>query len=447
MSLLPYARTVGDSTLPYWHRSEPQLTAFHLDPSYTRLKEEFPQTWTNLVKAKSYLDALALSDSHEGFGTEQHAEYTRELTGRVAREFEEIASAERQPGGRPALAAAAAEAGRLFTAYAQTGEWATHTVHEPVQGEPWLYCGPLNTWGSRTTKVPVGLLIAVEDLDLQVHIDAVDAEFETVTATVAAAHGVAPVFIDARPAMRTMDLLLGGGETSFGHKNFAHFFPLESPEGQVAGDDFTVVFTNVHRARIERCSLPLFEAALGDRAIEPVPSVDRLLAASLAWFRCHDFGHFWRASRDAGKTWVGDNGLTPFECMSLEETYADTLGLLCAARLVDGGDLSAAYNVELIRYLSRDSRRFADTVAATVGIGWLAEAGIELPASLPLWLDKGADALAELARTLHRVLWVEGASAQDVARLAAASTAGREVARTYEDLFSAIPTDLVFIQG
>ncbi|MFF5019725.1 hypothetical protein [Streptomyces sp. NPDC001165] len=447
MALLPYARTLGDTTLPFWHRIEPQLAAFHLDPSYQRLKASFPDTWQNLVRIKSYVDALALADTNEGFDEEQRTAYAQTLTARVAAEFGAIAAAESSADGRPGVAAAAFEAARVFSVHAEFGRWSDHVVHKPVPGEPWLYCGPLSTWRARTTTSPVSLLVADEDLANQVHIDNVDAEFDTVTEVVAGIHGTQPFFIEARPAMCTLELLLCGGEMSFGHKNFAHFLPLEAPGGSVKDDDFTVVFTNVHRARLEACSAPLLQRALGEEGTQLQISSERLLAASLTWFRCHDFGHFWRASENAGKTWTGLNGLTPFESMALEETYADTLGLLCAARIHDGEDLSAAYNTELMRYLSRDCRMFADTVAATVGIGWLAEEGIELPASSSVWLDKGSESLAELARTIHRVLWGDEPAGEEVTRLAEAFAKGRAVTESHEVLFDAMPSDVVFVQG
>lgn len=447
MALLPYTRSLGNTAVPFWHRNEPRLAAFHLDPSYQRLKAGFPDTWQNLVRIKSYVDALALGDTNEGFDEEQRTAYAQTLTARVAAEFGAITAAESGADGRPGIAAAAAEAARVFSVHAESGKWPEHVMHKPVPGEPWLYCGPLSTWRARTTTAAVSLLVADEDLVNQVHIDNVDAEFDTVTEVVAGIHGTQPSFIEARPAMRTLELLLCGGETGFGHKNFAHFLPLESRGGSVKDDDFTVVFTNVHRARLEACSVPLLERALDEDGTEPQISSDRLLAASLAWFRCHDFGHFWRASENAGKSWNGHNGLTPFESMALEETYADTLGLLCAARIHEGDDLSAAYNTELIRYLSRDCRSFADTVAAMVGTGWLAEEGIALPTSSSVWLDKGRDSLAELARTIHRVLWDDEPAGEEVARLAEAFAKGRAVAESNEALFESIPSDIVFVQG
>ncbi|MGW1196713.1 hypothetical protein ACWD4B_12865 [Streptomyces sp. NPDC002536] len=442
MALLPYPRTVGDTTLPFWHRREPQLTALHLDPSYERLKAAFPAAWKHLVKVKALLDGITLADTNEAFTAEEHAVHARGAAAAIGAEFAAMAEAEDRPG----TVTAARESARMFTAYAETGEWPSFVVHHPVPGEPWLYCGPLNSWGSRTTRMPVSLLVSVEDPANQVHVDRVDAAFETIVATVTEALGTTPHFVETRkPTMRTMDLLLGGGEMSFGHKNFAHFFPLESPGGSVTGDDFTVVFANVHHARLEQVSLPLLRAALGDAREDADLPLDRVLAAHLGWFRCHDFGHFWRMDADAGKTWAEGSGLTFFELMSLEETYADTLGLLCARHIVDTAELSVAYNAELVRYLTRDHRKFADTVAAEVEIGWLAEAGLELPDALPNWLDKSSDTLAELARLLHRTLWEQGA--KDVSALSRAAEGGRAVTAALEGHFDALPTDLVFVQG
>src|SRR5262249_30990835 len=152
--------------------------------------------------------------------------------------------------------------------------------------------------------------------------------------------------------------------------------------------------------------------------------LDDLLRTSLRWFRGHDLAHFWRKATvtDDGRP---ADGLTPFERMALEETYADILGLLSAGLFSSDLHLGEAYRVELFRYLCRRHHHFADTTAAVVTVGWLQTHQVSLePDTGKNWLPGARQALEELARTLHSTLWEQDAS--QVAALRSALATGTE---------------------
>ena len=193
-----------------------------------------------------------------------------------------------------------------------------------------------------------------------------------------------------------------------GIRIFAHFFPLLMPCATCAGPAFTVVFTNVQRERLSRCSLPLMKAVHTLINAEPMqpepacPTLDAALRASLIWFRCHDLGHFWRrVDWSQQRPNAADPALSAFEVMALEETYADMLGLLGAWRISDATESKAVFVAEMVRYLARVQAHFADSLAAAIEAGWLANHG--------LWLTAGSDCLTDsvcsLVRAAAEVRW------------------------------------------
>ncbi|MFJ9773005.1 hypothetical protein ACIRVF_17495 [Kitasatospora sp. NPDC101157] len=439
MSLLSLTPPIDVVSRPFWHRPEPRVAMKEIDPGFELLRKSFPRTWEGLLTVKSLLDGMAVLEtfpfSREGTEAQEH----------LARQAALVLAgvADQEEDARPELASCAREGAQTLGAYARTGRWPTSPIRRPSPSEPWLYCGPLGTWGRRATRVPVSLLVTLPDPARQAYVDTVDANLDTVRRVVAdALEGEVRMDCAALPAMNAARLVLAGGETSFGHKNFAHFFPLEVPDGEVHGEDFTVVFTNVHQARFEACSLPLF-SRLADR--RPENTVERLLEASLVWFRCHDLGHFWRlveSSEPVGRT--GDS--PPFEKMALEESYADSLGLLSAAALLpDPLPLEEAYSAELLRYLSRDPQSFGDTVAAVIELGRLTEEGLDGVTTGGPWLAKSADVLADHARLIHDTLW--GAGLRDPGCLAQSYAVGREAVERFAPVFELVPTDIDYVWG
>ncbi len=283
--------------------------------------------------------------------------------------------------------------------------------------------------------------MVVPDADRQRVITDTDAAFATVTDLAGRALGGPARLCDEKPDMHIGELVLVGGESAFGHKNFAHFFPLETPGGSVLGRDFTVVFGNVFEERVGRCSVPLLRAALGNEPARHAPG--RLVDSLLVWFRGHDFGHFWRRADRPDTGAAVREELGPFMAMALEETYADCHGVLTAAALSDRDDFGVAFCAEHIRYLSRRASDFADSVAATLELGWLGERGITLPAGSKAWLAQAEPAIAELIRTIHAVLW-EGDRA-GIDPLFDAIGAGQRAAARFEGSLASHPTDLSYV--
>jgi hypothetical protein len=290
------------------------------------------------------------------------------------------------------------------------------------------------------TRTSLGFLLVSPRPDLQAEPDAIDANIRTIQAVVAGALGGAIRSTkNPRPAMQITDLILAGGESVSGHKHFAHFFPLETPASSVDKTEFTIVFGNVHASRLRRCSLELLK-----RCAPGQHDRSDVLRASLAWFRGHDLAHFWRLAGVADDS-TSDIPLTPFERMTLEETYADVIGLMSAAALGRRAALSQAFAAELLRYLSRECSLFADSCAAALTMGWLRMHGVTRAIGTEEWLSAALPVLGRLGRAIHRVMW-EG-SDQELDGLRAALKAGREFSAGRAYLFRSVPTDIEYVFG
>ncbi|MFD4374470.1 hypothetical protein [Streptomyces sp. NPDC058486] len=433
---------------PFWHREEPVLATVRIDPGFSELRRRFPEGWKHLVRAKLILDsATALDVPSVTGGDERHPERVSGLLTAAAEALTRFADEEKAAENRT-VAEHARQAAERLAVYADSREWKQATLREPQQGEAWLYCGPIATWAMRDVDSPIGLLVAAPRPELQTEIDAVDERIGEVREAAAGVLGEDVKSIqDVHPTMYVMELLLAGGESVAGHKNFAHFFPLEAAESTVLGPEFTVVFANVHRERLRRCSLPLLADVRGGGDTDVLDSdvLDEALRMSLRWFRCHDLGHFWRrASVDgAGQA---PAGIGYFERMALEEAYADVLGLLTAGAVGPHGRLGTAFTAELIRYLSRRYDHFADSAAAVLTLGWIQEHARE--SDFPLtdrFIDTSREVLTDLAKALHSVLW--DADATEITRLRTALDRGRGYRDSLAAHYDRLPTDLTYTFG
>lgn len=302
-----------------------------------------------------------------------------------------------------------------------------------------MHCGPLRPWAMQDAPQPLALLVGRPAAVAQEAIDEVSGHVGRLRSRVEQVLRLPVAHLKTFPGMMAVDLLLVGGSSDSGHKNFAHFFPLESPAGRTPGEDFTVVFSNMHVERLTRCSLALLEAVGGcpPDGIQPA----QVRQASLSWFRSHDLAHFWEVHPSVE---VPNRSLVPFEEMVLQETLADTLGLLAVAELVDATPLGAAFSSEMLRYLSRNHHEFADTTAAALEVGWLM-GDVELPWGEPgRWLEVAVPSLARLARAVWAAL---RGSPDPIPDLCRALDEGRQlVARWYGPL-AQIPTDLEYSFG
>jgi hypothetical protein len=132
--------------------------------------------------------------------------------------------------------------------------------------------------------------------------------------------------------------------------------------------------------------------------------------------------------------------------MAIEETYADLLGLICAAELGDRKTLVVAFVAELMRYLSRDQGSFADSVAAAIEAGWLTNRTGDWRPFDENWCDTAVSEFRELVSRLHDVLW-GGTPVDTIPELVAAADTGRREAARRSSLFRRIPTDLIYTSG
>jgi hypothetical protein len=427
------------SQRPFWHRPDPLVAVTRIDPGHAVLRERFPRSWQHLVRAKTLVDGMTSLEAPAAVPEILHRRRIAPLLTAAAEELARCGEAEDAGLSRTVGAQARAAAHRL-SLFARSGEWQPLVLRPPAPGEPWLYCGPLGTWAMHAARTPLGFLLVSPRRDLQAEPDAIDADIRAVRAVVAGALGGAIRSTkDPRPAMQITDLILAGGEPVSGHKHFAHFFPLETPASSVDTTEFTIVFSNVHASRLRRCSLELLKrCAPGQRERGDV------LRASIAWFRGHDLAHFWRLAGAADDS-TPDIPLTAFERITLEETYADVIGLMSAAALGRRAALSQAFAAELLRYLSCECSLFADSCAAALTIGWLSLHGVTREIGTEEWLSAALPPLGQLGRAIHRVMW-EG-SDQELDGLRAALMAGRQFSAGRSDLFHSVPTDIEYVFG
>jgi hypothetical protein len=208
------------------------------------LRRLFPRSWQSLVRVKALVDRIASLDAPAAMSRAVHQRRIAQLLVAAAQELNRFAMADNSGPGGTARAQARVAAYRLRL-FAESGGWPPVILRPPGPGEPWLYCGPLNTWAMHATRPPLGFLLVSPRPDLQAEPDAADANTGTVQAAIAAASGGAIRSAgDIRPTMHVTDMLLTSGDSSAGHKRFAHFFPLETPALPVDGPGFTVVFSN-----------------------------------------------------------------------------------------------------------------------------------------------------------------------------------------------------------
>jgi hypothetical protein len=419
---------------PFWHRPAPAVAVVRLDPGFAALRSVVPEGWVPLVRAKYSLDALTTVAHTPNCSELDYEHRSKPLLRALIRDLADVARQAPQ-GLLRRQAGAAAEAAY---AYARTGRWTTTELEPPSPDEPWLFCGPLRSWATQDSPQPLALFVGQPQAVAQRTIDRVSRHRDAIQVAVGTALDQAVVPEGVLPEMFAVDLYLLGGTADSGHKNFAHFFPLESPAGRVSRTDFTVVFSNVHRERLIRCSLPLLAAVGGSNPeIDPID----LLQASLAWFRAYDLARFWKTDR-VGLT--GASALRPFEEMVLNEALADTLGVLSLADLVDPATLGTAFSAELLRYLSRNHHEFADTTAAALEVGWLAEE-TDLAWTEPArWCETALPSFAQLARS---ILAARDGSPAASARLRGGLDTGRHLISQWSGLLAATPTDLEYSFG
>ncbi|MGY4101978.1 hypothetical protein ACW2Q0_20875 [Nocardia sp. R16R-3T] len=266
-------------------------------------------------------------------------------------------------------------------------------MREPDMRRPFFYCGPLATWAMRNRPNSISLLIAEPNPLAQTSIDAVSAACRDFPGIVGDMTGASVDYdrpIAELPVLYSYDLIYCAGESAVGHKNFAHFFPLEAGEVDIEGRNFTVVFANVVRERLANVTRRI--DALRPRFCPGTQALET--NHLLSWFRAHDLGHFLRIPGTEPETTRAV--LTPFARACLDEAIADATGLLTSGTLIDP-ELPTLMMPEIWRYAARDNRHFADSAAATILLGYMCDAGVEHIESGPL-----ADYLGHLLQAMYR---------------------------------------------
>lgn len=438
--MLNLAPRVMHTEHPFWHRPHPTVAVINLDSGYQRLRSEFPRSWQALVRAKSALDSISSLNRPLIQNIEEYRDRIRPLLDLVARDLGDVASKERGRGAE-LLCAQAGEAAEAAFSYARTGIWPRMHLDAPDDSQPWLFCGPLTPWAMQDGYEPLTLLVAEPQEDAQAAIELANSHLSSLERTVARTLDHEIFRRQSLPDMRAVTLLLAGGISAYGHKNFAHFFPLDAPAGTVRNNEFTVVFANVHRERLRRCSIRMLEEV--GKAYAPAGMLEEVLSASITWFRGHDIAHFWKTREQEGigpETEIG----SPFERLILEEARSDTLGLVSVADLLEPDVLGVAFSSEMLRYLSRDHTEFADSGAAMLELGWLEERTNPDWSSPRSWLTTTLPIMAEAAAALSNALDHGG---QFLPPIQQALNAGSGSAVRWSYLFSDAPSDVDYTFG
>lgn len=445
-SLLDIPSRTTDPRFPFWHRQEPVVAVTEIDGKHAELRTLLGDATEDALALKALFDSITALRATDAVRPDVQAELVRELAEAAARGCESLGS--QCTDTAPALANRSTQYARALREFGTTGTWPQLELASPRSGEPWLYCGPLTSWAVRPEPQPLSLLVVVADTLRQSVVDVVDERWHLGTAAIEQALAQRVDSCPSRPGMCAARLLLAGGDAARGHKHFAHFVPLEMPGVRDGNDEFTVTFTNVHEARLRRCSLPLL-ASVG---VQPRDDYGAVFDASLTWFRCHDLSHFLRLSdpdmADGPPSTVPNPPTgTAFDGMALEELYADSLGFIGAAGTLPATSrqaLCSAFAAELLRYLSRNPENFADSAAATLEYGWLREKGIDIMGLEHTWIDDVILALAELAGAAHAILWGPGPEPRAEATVQLAAARGKTEREKLHKYFATIPTDLSY---
>lgn len=357
------------TTTPYWtpEWAEPLLFGIRLDPDYRNLVEYFGQDAVrHIQEAGTALTALAGVTYQRPIFPDHVTASSRALLAAATSSLRRAAAL--FPPVYSWLSAKFEESSTSLMQFAQTGEWPSTIVDPPKDGL-FFYCGALSTWHARDGKFPITLIIATESRQSQRAIDSVSAIYSWIPSEMSAGTGMDLDYKCKRselPAMYAMDLIYVAGESLYGHKHFAHFFPLEVPNGAVENESFTVAFANILTSRVRNITRKI------DHYISPEMRRCEDLARSthilMRWFRGHDLSHF-ISPADVQLDVHERREVSEYGRYMLEESIADAGGLLTLVGTGAATSDLCLVMAELHRYGSRSTKTFADSASAAVLFG------------------------------------------------------------------------------
>ena len=302
----------------------------------------------------------------------------------------------------------------------------SNTCRPPLdQTDFFLHSGPLATWSSKSTIRPHSVIAATRNSAWAEFYERVDRRLPDLATRVSDALGEDLAWRSQPTVIFPANIVVCGGEANTVPKNIAYFFPEDS--GHSTGEASTILFSDFYVHRFLGISVPLLKAF--------VPEFNQPQAAVMSsalhlWFRGHDAGHFLSPQAAPQRREVLSHRMYGV----LDEVWADVVGyfVACAPQweALTGVSSSVArvtFLAELLRYVRRGSRWFADSAAASVELAALETSGaLDYDAStLRLsWSEALMDsAMIDLGRSVARLLFRDVRS-EDVARLDTLNSGG-----------------------
>jgi hypothetical protein len=235
---------------------------------------------------------------------------------------------------------------------------ATHTL--PIE----LILGPVPSWRTHGAKTGLSGIIAVPVQNVMAGKTAeVDAEVESIARQLLVDQGLGSLERSFEsPIYSICDLVDVAGEAARFPHHFASFLPED--EGLTGETTKTVVYLNYYLQRFFSVSLPI-AGALADGSVTRVRAHEAAQIL-LTWFRAHDIAHSYFDKVCHG------SGLQESYVHAAREILADCVGFVVASKIRgSSAEVAQVVLAEALRYARRDSRLFADAVAARFELGWL----------------------------------------------------------------------------
>lgn len=366
--------------VPYWHidGGDPVLHGLRVDPGYQRLTRGLGDVSArHLLDAGFNLTGLAHLTYARPFGTGCAVASSCQLIADTAASLR--LAADSMPAARGDLSDVVRRSASWLETFSIHSKWPRMVIEEPLPDGWFFYCGPLNTWRGRCTESPITMLIGTVAPTMQAEVDRVTHKSAHLLAELSSLTGIElqhTYILDEEPAMYALDLVHIAGDGAMGHKNFAHFLPLEVPGGVVRGKDFTVVFANVLASRLAHVTRRIAERLIEPTRQQQVGKISLATGEILKWFRGHDLAHFVRPSAYAESSQISAH-ITDFARITLDEAIADAAGIVAIisehrnSNEYAWHDAIIAVTAELHRYAARANADFADAAAATIFLGYL----------------------------------------------------------------------------
>lgn len=336
------------------------------------LARALPDTWPDLLDVGAYIDGLFAMQRSDGtlpLGAHGALREVSTSLQRVALELDRRYS--------QAAADALAEVAHSLGTWRFGEPMARLTPAQcacMLDSDLIVFCGAEMNWSFRTTVPLLSLSVCVHDRDRTERVQEAFGGLQWLTSLYRQALGLHDLRLRRPPRFVLGHLVLAAGVATTHPTHFARFLPEDLGCPFVDVETTTLAYTNIYAERFSAISAPLFYNAFGRAARVAPHRVDHCLET---WFRGHDLAHSCVTDRTAGAPiakrfprWAG----------VLEEALADSLGFLAAEQLelIGAGTRTSTcdtFVAEALRYCRRDSRRFADSSAASLELRELFDGG------------------------------------------------------------------------